>query len=88
MNKEVKNENLENEVVESEIKEVEAKVETKAAKKTEKKVKVRIPRDQLNDTDSFVPVVINGKITQIKRGEDVEVSEEIARILRDSGYLG
>jgi hypothetical protein len=79
MSKEVENKNLENEVVEA---------ETKTAKKAEKKVKVRIPKDSLNTTDTFVPVTINGKITQIKRGEDVEVSEEIARILRDSGYLG
>lgn len=55
--------------------------------KVEKKVKIIIPHDPLNPKDSFVPVGINGKITQINRGVEVEVLEEIARILREAGYI-
>lgn len=53
-----------------------------------KKVKVRIPVDKQNKEDKVVPVCINGYIFQIERGKSVEVPEEVARILEDSGYLG
>ena len=57
-------------------------------------VKVRIPRissdpNRPNDLDKIpVPVTINGYTYSIKRGETVEVPEEVARILEESGYLG
>ena len=43
--------------------------ETGVALKAEEKVKIKIPVDQLNKNDDSVPVVINGYIYQIKRGE-------------------
>ena len=46
-----------------------------------------IPIDE-KDPDNYVPVCINGVITQIKKGEEVEVPEEIYNILKRSGYLG
>ena len=52
----------------------------------EKKVQIRIPKREETEMN-FVPVCINGKITQIKRGETVEVSEAIANILVEAGYL-
>jgi hypothetical protein len=52
------------------------------------KTKIRIPKNPLNKEDMVVPVCINGYIFQIKRGESVEVPEEVARILEESGYLG
>lgn len=62
--------------------------ETSAAPVKEvKKVKVIIPTDPINDEETFVPVVINGYIYQIKRGEEVEVPKEVARILKEAGYI-
>ena len=40
------------------------------------------------DPDTFVTVCINGNVTQIKKGEEVEVNSEIYNILKRSGYLG
>ena len=57
---------------------------TKAEVKTKT---VIIPIDE-KDPDNYVPVCINGVITQIKKGEEVEVPEEIYNILKRSGYLG
>ncbi len=53
----------------------------------EKKVKVTIPKDPINENDTFVPVSINGKIWQIKRGVEVEVPEEVKNILKEAGYI-
>lgn len=50
-------------------------------------VKIRLPKEKNEDGMNFVPVCINGKITQIKRGETVEVSQTIANILEEAGYL-
>jgi hypothetical protein len=69
------------------------KMENEVDKKTEAKkpkadkVLVRIPFDELNKGDKFVPVCINGKIIQIKRGEDVYVSTQIREILKDARYI-
>ena len=66
----------------------EKQKETSAAPVEEvKKVKVIIPTDPINDEETFVPVVINGYIYQIKRGEEVEVPKEVARILKEAGYI-
>ena len=40
------------------------------------------------DPDNYVTVCINGNITQVKKGEEVEVPEEVYNILKRSGYLG
>lgn len=40
------------------------------------------------DPDNYVTVCINGNISQIKKGEEVEVPEEVYNILKRSGYLG
>lgn len=53
-----------------------------------KKVRIRLPIDKLNKEDVIVPVCINGYTYQIKRGEWVEVPEEVARILEEAGYMG
>lgn len=53
-----------------------------------KKVSIRLPKDQLNKEDVVVPVCINGYTYQIKRGERVDVPEEVARILEEAGYMG
>lgn len=61
---------------------IETKKETKVAMKT-----VIIPIDE-KDPDNYVPVCINGVISQIKKGEEVDVPEEVYNILKRSGYLG
>ena len=53
----------------------------------EKRVQIRIPKREDESEMNFVPVCINGTITQIKRGETVEVSETIANILTEAGYF-
>lgn len=53
-----------------------------------KKVRIKIPADKLNKEDVIVPVCINGYTYQIKRGEWLEVPEEVAKILDDAGYMG
>ena len=53
---------------------------------SEKKA-VTIPIDQLNKKDAFVPVSINGYIWKIKRGVEVKVPLEVARILKEAGYI-
>lgn len=70
--------NKANEVVETK--------ETKATKKVTKK-EIIIPIND-KDPDTFVPVVINGKITTITKGVPVEVDEEVYNILLRAGYLG
>ncbi len=52
------------------------------------KVRIRLPVDKLNKEDVVVPVCINGYTYQIKRGEWVEVPQEVARILEEAGYMG
>ena len=66
-----------------------AETEKKSAApvKKQEKVKIVIPKDPINKNDSFVPVAINGYIYQIKRGETVEVPKEVARILKEAGYI-
>ena len=51
------------------------------------KVEIVIPKDRLNEKDAFVPAAINGYIWKIKRGEKVSVPVEVARILREAGYI-
>ncbi len=67
------------------------KVETtkavKETKATEKLKTVIIPVNE-KDPDNYVPVCINGNIFQVKKGEEVDVPEEVYNILKRSGYLG
>jgi hypothetical protein len=79
MAKEIKNPDMVGEIVEKATGEELAK---------SKKVRIRLPKDKLNKEDVVVPVCINGYTYQIKRGEWVDVPEEVARILEEAGYMG
>lgn len=60
-----------------------AETKTKTAAETvakEKKVKIRIPLTRTEKDDVFVGV--NGRTWLIKRGEEVEVPECVAEVLR------
>lgn len=48
---------------------------------------VRIPINEQNPKDLVVPVTISGYTYQIKRGESVEVPEEVERILIEAKYI-
>lgn len=77
--------------MEKEIKVTDAEIE-KEAKETAKKVKektvrIKVPVDPLNPKDLMVPVVINGYLWNIKRGETVEVPENVANILENAKYI-
>lgn len=58
-----------------------------AVEKKEKKVTVRLPKNKDGIGVNYVPVCINGKITQIMRGETVEVSPAVYKLLEEAGYL-
>lgn len=62
---------------------------TKVVKETKEKetIMIVVPIDE-KDPDNYVSVCINGKITQIMKGTEVEVPMEIYNILKRSGYLG
>jgi hypothetical protein len=49
--------------------------------KETKKVSIKIPRSELNPHDEVVSVGINGYFFSIKRGEEVQVPEEVKNIL-------
>lgn len=51
------------------------------------KVHIRIPKDEKNPKDRFVPVTISGYTFQIERGESVEVPKEVERILIEAKYI-
>lgn len=53
----------------------------------EKKVTVRLPKNKDGIGLNYVPVCINGNITQIMRGETVEVSPAVYKLLEEGGYL-
>ena len=61
-------------------------VET-AKKVKESTVKIKIPVDPMNPKDIVVPVMINGYIWRINRGETVEVPEAVANILEEAKYI-
>lgn len=58
-----------------------------AVEKKEKKVAVRLPKNKNAIGMNYVPVCINGEITQIMRGETVEVSPAVFKLLEAAGYL-
>lgn len=69
-------------------KEQDKKEALKTAKELKKAtVRIKIPVDPLNPKDLVVPVMINGYIWQIKRGETVDVPEEVANILENAKYI-
>lgn len=51
------------------------------------KVRIKIPFDPQNKADKVVPVVVNGHMYRINRGETVEVPEVVAEILEQSGLI-
>lgn len=51
------------------------------------KVHVRIPIDEKNKADKFVPVTISGYTFQIERGVSVEVPKEVERLLIEAKYI-
>lgn len=51
------------------------------------KIKVRIPKNELNEEDLVVPVCINGYLFLINRGESVEVPKTVAELLEGAGYI-
>jgi hypothetical protein len=57
------------------------------AEVVEKKVTIRLPKNKDGVGLNYVPVCINGKITQIMRGETVEVSTAVYKLLEEAGYL-
>ena len=86
---EIKKGNNEMSKIEEKVNETEIE---KEAQETAKKVKVntiriKIPVDPMNPKDLMVPVVINGYQWLIKRGETVEVPEQVAKILEDAKYI-
>lgn len=70
------------------LKESDEKEAINTAKVLKKKtIRIKIPIDPLNPKDLVVPVMINGYIWQIKRGETVDVPEEVAKILENAKYI-
>ena len=51
------------------------------------KIRVRIPKNELNEDDRVVPVSINGYNYFINRGESVEVPKTVAELLEGAGYI-
>ena len=55
-------------------------IENKVNKKVEKKIQIRIPKDEINNS-KVVVVVLNGDRHELKREETIEVSPAIVEIL-------
>ena len=68
-------------------KELEKEAQETAKKVKENIVRIKVPVDPMNPKDLMVPVVINGYQWLIKRGETVEVPEQVAKILEDAKYI-
>ena len=51
------------------------------------KVRVKIPIDPNNKGDLVVPVLINGHMYRINRGQTVYVPEVVAEVLEQGGYI-
>lgn len=61
--------------------------DTKEIDKKENKVKIFIPKDNLNPTETSILVGINEKYAKIPLGEPIEVTEDVAAVLRSSGLI-
>ena len=68
-------------------KEIEKEAQETAKKVKKTLVRIKLPVDPLNPKDLMVPVVINGYQWLIKRGETVEVPEEVVKILEGAKYI-
>ena len=68
-------------------KELEKEAQETAKKVKENTVRIKLPIDPMNPKDLMVPVVINGYQWLIKRGETVEVPEQVSKILEDAKYI-
>lgn len=53
----------------------------------EKKIKVRIPLDQLNPKDKEITIGINEKYAKVERGKEVEVSIPVYEQLKNAGLV-
>ena len=84
----VKTISTENEITTAEkmADEMEAKKTAKEIKKG-KTVRIKIPVDPQNLGDVVVPVMINGYMWRINRGETVDVPEQVAKILEEAKYI-
>lgn len=51
------------------------------------KVRIKIPMDKINKSETQVVVGINGFNYIIKKGETVSVPNEVAKILENAGYI-
>lgn len=60
---------------------------TQTSAKPEQLVNLRIPINPFNPKDLIVPVTINGKRTEYKRGETISVPAAVVDILTKAGYL-
>lgn len=65
----------------------ESKKTAKTLKETQKMVTIVVPISEMNPKDLNVPVTINGFTWNIKRGEEVEVPEEVKNILKEAKYI-
>lgn len=74
-------------VTEVNDKEIEKEAQETAKKVKTAMVRIKLPIDPLNPKDLMVPVVINGYQWLIKRGETVEVPEQVVRILEEAKYI-
>lgn len=60
---------------------------TKEALAKEKKITTIIPKSELNPNDIVIPVMINGYVLQINRGEEVELPESVYKAIKNGGYI-
>ena len=51
------------------------------------KITVNVPIDPLNEKDTTLSVIINGKETKITRGEKKEVSADVYEVLERTGKI-
>ena len=65
----------------------EAEAQATAKKLKKEMVRIKVPVDPMNPKDLMVSVSINGYKWLIKRGETVEVPEEVSRILENAKYI-
>lgn len=50
----------------------------------ERRVRVMVPVSDQNPQDTDIPVIVNGRTTLIRRGEEVEVPASVAEVLQHS----
>ena len=87
------NEDVKTVATETEVTTADKLADEMEAKKTAKEIKkgntvrIKIPVDPQNPSDIVVPVMINGYIWRINRGETVDVPEEVAKILEEAKYI-